>query len=158
MNPMKPKNEERPIQPGQSGPGTVDRVHDAANSLAEKAKDAASAMGDKAKDAASTVVRKAEDAASLVGHKADDATSAVGSGLKSLGSTIREHTPSTGALGDASAGVANTLDSAGRYLQDQGLKGIGEDVTNLIRRNPIPALLVGVGIGFLIARASTSRT
>ena len=29
--------------------------------------------------------------------------------------------------------------------------------TGIIRRNPIPALLVGVGLGFLIAR-STSRS
>ena len=82
---------------------------------------------------------------------------AVGSGLKSLGHTIRDHTPDSGMAGDASSAVANTLERTGRYLQEEGLEGIAEDVTNLIRRNPIPAMLVGVGAGFLLARAMTSR-
>jgi hypothetical protein len=34
---------------------------------------------------------------------------------------------------------------------------MGEDLTNLIRRNPLPAVLVGIGIGYLLARA-TSRS
>ena len=46
-------------------------------------------------------------------------------------------------------------ENTGRYLQEEGLKGIAEDVTNLIRRNPIPALLAGVGVGFLIGRITT---
>jgi uncharacterized protein YjbJ (UPF0337 family) len=29
---------------------------------------------------------------------------------------------------------------------------VGQDVTDLIRRYPLPALLVGVGVGFLLAR------
>jgi len=144
MNQSKTKNEERLNQPGQ---GTVDR-----------AKDAAAAVADKAKETASNVMHSAENAASYVGHRAEDATSAVGGGLKSLGSTIREHAPNSGMIGDASAGVAKTLESAGRYLQEEGLKGVADDVTNLIRRNPIPALLVAVGVGFLLARATTSRS
>jgi hypothetical protein len=48
--------------------------------------------------------------------------------------------------------VASALDSSGRYLEEQGLSGMAEDVTNLIRRNPIPAMLIGVGLGFLLAR------
>jgi uncharacterized membrane-anchored protein YhcB (DUF1043 family) len=31
-----------------------------------------------------------------------------------------------------------------------------DDLTNLIRRNPIPALFVGIGIGFLLARVTRS--
>jgi hypothetical protein len=38
---------------------------------------------------------------------------------------------------------------------------VGQDVTELIRRYPVPALLVGVGVGFLLAhllRATPSAT
>ena len=35
---------------------------------------------------------------------------------------------------------------------------IANDVTNLIKRNPIPALFVGIGVGFLLARACTPRS
>jgi hypothetical protein len=40
-------------------------------------------------------------------------------------------------------------------LEEQGLSGIAEDVTEVVRRNPIPALFIAAGIGFLLARATT---
>jgi hypothetical protein len=52
--------------------------------------------------------------------------------------------------------VASALDSTGHYLEEQGLSGMAEDLTNLIRRNPIPALLIGVGLGYLLARMTRS--
>jgi hypothetical protein len=52
--------------------------------------------------------------------------------------------------------MADTLERGGRYLEEEGLRGIGQDLTNVIRRNPIPALLLGIGIGFLIARSLRS--
>jgi hypothetical protein len=113
---------------------------------------------DQAKDTVSSVVQSAEDAAAYVGHKAEDATSAVGDGLKSLGNALRAHSPHDGVVVGASAAVANTLESTGRYLREEGLQGMHEQVTGLIRRHPIPALLVAVGAGFLIARATTSRS
>jgi hypothetical protein len=52
--------------------------------------------------------------------------------------------------------VAGALDSAGKYLQEEGVSGMAEDVTDMIRRHPIPALLVGIGIGYLLARVTGS--
>jgi len=72
--------------------------------------------------------------------------------MESLGDAIRSREPAQGMLHNAGEAVASQLECSGRYLEEQGLKGIGEDVTNLIRRNPIPALLIGVGIGVLLAR------
>jgi hypothetical protein len=118
-----------------------------------------SSFGDRARETASAVAHTAEDAASYVGQKAEDATGAVGEGLTFLGNTIRDYTPQSGMVGEASSAVANSLESTGRYLQEEGLHGIAEEVTKLVRRNPIAALLVGVGIGvgvgMLIGRATT---
>ena len=127
-----------------------------ASNVADKAKDAAADIGSKAKDVANTVVQKVGDAASFVGKQAEGAASAVGSGFKSLGGTIRENAPHSGMIGTATGAVADSLETSGRYLQEHGLSGIGDDVTNLIRRNPIPAILIGIGVGFILARA-TSR-
>lgn len=124
----------------------------------DKAKEIASAVVDKAKGAASSVAHTVGQAGSAVGEKANEATSAVGSGMKSLAGTIRENTPREGVLGTATSAMANTLESGGRYLQEEGLGGMAEDVTNLIRRNPIPAILVGIGIGFLLAKITTTRS
>jgi len=48
--------------------------------------------------------------------------------------------------------VAQTLESSGRYLQEQGLEGIGEDLSAVIRRHPLPSVLVGICLGFCMAR------
>ena len=143
---------------GQVATATAEGATDLVSSLGDKAKDAASSVAHTAEDAASYVGRKAEDAASYVGRKAEDATAAVGGRLDSLGHTIRANTPHGGVAGGASSAVANTLETSGRYLQEEGLKGIGKDVTNLIRRNPVPALLIGVGVGLLIGRIMTRRS
>jgi hypothetical protein len=48
------------------------------------------------------------------------------------------------------------LDSGGAYLQEHDLRGMADDMTNLIRRYPIQSLLVGIGVGFLLAKATRS--
>jgi len=125
---------------------------DAARTVGSQIRETAESFGEKAESAASTATEKAKGAASYVSDKAGQATEAVGCGMESLGGAIREHTPHSGMLGNASECVASKLESAGQYLEQEGLQGLGQDVTNLIRRNPIPALLVGVGLGFLMAR------
>jgi hypothetical protein len=124
----------------------------------DKARDVASSAADKAREIGSNVSHAAGEAASNIGQRAEDATSSVGGGMKSLASQVREHGPREGMLGSATSAVADSLERGGRYLQEEGLQGIGEDLTALIRRNPIPALLVGIGVGFLLARATSSRS
>jgi hypothetical protein len=77
--------------------------------------------------------------------------------MQSLAGSIRESAPHSGMMGSASTSVADSLERGGRYLQEEGLKGIADDVTDLVRKNPIPALLIGIGLGFILARA-TSRS
>jgi hypothetical protein len=84
--------------------------------------------------------------------KAEQATRKVGEGMQSLGGAIHEHEPDQGVLRNAGEAVAGKLERGGRYLETRGATGVAEDVTNLIRRNPIPALLIGVGVGLLVAR------
>jgi len=160
------------------GQNVKDKVKDVASTAYDKAKDAASTTADKAKDVASNVADRAGDLASQavnkasqmahnvgdkasqmahnVGDKANDATSSVGSGIKTMASSIREHAPSEGMMRSASESVADTLESSGRYLEEKGLSGVADDLTGLIRRNPIPAVLIGIGIGYLIASATRS--
>jgi len=134
---------------------TMDKARDVAGQAVDKAKDVASQAMDKARDAASTVGGMVHDTAKTVGHKADDLTSSAGSSIKNFGDTIREHAPQ-GMLGDAAKAVAGTTKQVGSYLEEEGLSGMFEDVTSLIKRNPIPAILVGVGLGVLIGRVMRS--
>lgn len=134
----------------------VDKAKDVLHDVKDKAQDTAHNLADKARDVASNVGQKVSDAASNVGHGADRAVQSAGSGMQSFADTVRDRGPQSGMFGSATSAVADTLDTAGEYLESHGLSGIAEDITNLVRRNPIPALLVGIGLGFLLARATRS--
>jgi hypothetical protein len=155
---MRQQGEER-LAPATFGPQEhKSKAEEAASGVVDKARSVAAAVGEKARDAASSVASTAGDIAGNVGDKAESATAAVGSGMKSLAGTIRDKSPHSGLVGSAASSVADTLESGGRYLQEHGLSGMGHDFTNLIRRNPLPAVLLSIGFGFLIARALTPRS
>jgi hypothetical protein len=59
-------------------------------------------------------------------------------------------------LGEATTTVAKGLEQGGRYLQKEGVTGMADDLSDMIRRNPIPAVLVGIGIGFMLAQLTRS--
>jgi len=134
----------------------ADRSKDAAHSAIDQASDFAARAADKASDIASRAADKASNLASAAGEKADNAASSVGSGLRSAADTVREKLPNEGMLGRATSSVADTLDSGGRYLEERGFSGVADDLTGLIKRNPIPAVLIALGVGFLLARSTRS--
>jgi len=136
----------------------ADRARETASGVVDRARDAASGVADRAREMASNVGDRARQAASSAGRGVEDATHRVGSGMESLAGTLRENVPHEGYLGSAASHVADSLESGGRYLREEGISGVADDLTGMIRRNPIPALLVGIGIGFLLARATSNRS
>ena len=49
--------------------------------------------------------------------------------------------------------VADQLESGGHYLSEHGFSDMTDDLSALIRQNPLPSLLVGFGVGFMIGMA-----
>jgi hypothetical protein len=131
---------------------------DKAKQFGDKAKDTAANVVEKTRDLAANIADKTKETAAALGNKAEDATRAIGQGMESLAGTVRHNLPQAGVIGSAASSVASGLESSGKYLEQEGLQGIGTDLLNLIKRNPIPALLVGIGLGFLMARATSSRS
>jgi len=160
--PIRNKDENRsggnpsPERTWEGGSSTTEKAKDLASSAAHTAGQTASGVAQKAKDMASSATSTASDLASNLGQRAEDASSAVASGMRSLAGTLRENLPHEGMVGSAGSAVADTLERGGRYLEQEGFSGMSEDLTNLIRRNPIPAVLIGIGVGFLIARSMRS--
>jgi len=126
---------------------TTNPKHDfgEANQFVNKAKETAADAMDKVKQTASTFGETA-------GKKAAEVSSSVAGGMRNLGEKIRENMPSEGYLGQASKSVADGLECGGKYLAQEGLSGLADDVGSAIKRNPLPAVLVGLGLGFLIGR------
>jgi ElaB/YqjD/DUF883 family membrane-anchored ribosome-binding protein len=147
-------------QAGQAGQdllhATGQKVQDAAHAVGQKAQDLVNTTGQKAQDMAHTAGQKAQDMAHTAGQKAEDATASFGKTLETAADKVRENTPNDGVFGRASEAVASTLEQSGRYLEEKNLTGMANDMTEMIRRNPIPAVLIGVGLGFLIGRTLRS--
>jgi len=125
----------------------------ATQNASKSAQETAGFVADKAKEVASTTADRAKDFGRSAADAADRATAKVGSGIETVADKLRDKGPHDGVMGNATSKVADTLERGGRYLQEEGLTGMADDLTGLIKRNPIPALLVGVGIGYLIAHA-----
>jgi ElaB/YqjD/DUF883 family membrane-anchored ribosome-binding protein len=134
------------------------KVGEGLSTAAEKAREAAGVVAEKARESVGALGQSAASMGSAAMSKADETVSAAGKGLEGWGEGVRSRTPNEGFLGSASETLASTLETSGKYLEDHGLSGIVEDVTETIRRNPVAAMFIGVGIGFLLAKALSPRS
>ena len=95
-----------------------------------------------------------ESLGSQFGHAAEAATTALGRQLQSM---AKEVAGKSGVLGVASTAVAAGLASSGRFLEGEGFQGVVKNVAESMKRNPIPFLLVGIGLGYLAGRSRKSN-
>ena len=104
---------------------------------------------EQAKQAASQATEKVSEAAAT-------AASTVAGGMRTAGQTIRERGPHEGMLGSATGAVADSLESGSRYLEEQGVSGLAQDLATFVSRNPLPAFCTGVFLGYVIGRMMRS--
>lgn len=131
----------------------LDQAKNEASTAADKAKEALGHVGSALSSTASAAGTALSNTASTVGQKADDAAAGVGTGLKSVASTIRDQGPQSGMLGQASSTVAGAIESTGQYLSDKQLSGMADDIGEMIKAHPFPAVCIALGVGFLLGRA-----
>jgi uncharacterized protein YjbJ (UPF0337 family) len=98
------------------------------------------------------VTTKAQELSSTAVNKANEAATVVGEKLESLANVIREKAPREGSVATAATTVVDGLESAGSYLREKKFDHLAKDVTELVRTYPVQSLLIGVGIGYLLAR------
>jgi ElaB/YqjD/DUF883 family membrane-anchored ribosome-binding protein len=97
-----------------------------------------------------------ESTASALGRsaasKADRARTRAASGLESAAQSVHAGTDQVASAGH-SAGDA--LSSSARYVRDNDVSSMMDDVLDLVRDNPGYALLGAAALGFLVGRAIT---
>lgn len=98
------------------------------------------------------------NAGSYLQNNAETLTDTISGGLKATARTIREKGPQDGRLGDATSAVAQTFSNFANYLDGHRVTDITADLSHLIGKNPLPALLVGIGLGVLLGHASRSKS
>jgi ElaB/YqjD/DUF883 family membrane-anchored ribosome-binding protein len=131
-NPNRPSGTERELD------RTAEKLHDTI---------------DAARDRAANLADQAQQSGTQVVDKVDAATTTVGEKLTDVAQTIRDKAPSSGRVADAADATADTLERTGNYLREQDLSDIRSDLEGLIRRHPFESLLVGLGVGYLLARS-----
>jgi len=136
----------------EAGKEVLGATREAGAEAIDKAKCAAADAVGKAKETVAAVGEMATQAASAVGQKANDLTSAAGHELRDFGESIGKKAPHEGLAGAASQAVAEGIKGGGRYIEEAKLSGMAEDVEQLVRTHPIPALLVCFGIGYCVGR------
>ena len=134
----------------------AEKAKEVAASVGDLAGKAATAVGAMASQAACDVGSMASHAACDVGKKADDLTVSAGIGIQGLGDRLSKSASQTGVLGSATQAVAKTVKDGGEYLEGAKFSGMAEDVAELIKKNPIPAVFIGIGLGWFAARALRS--
>ena len=139
------------------GPGSP-RERGAMNQVKEKVGEWSDAAVEKTKELveegktlAQRAKESAKDWAHTAGEKVDSARAAVGGGLESFGGSLREKGSS------ASATVGNKLEAAGAYLREHDFGGMADSMKDVVRRHPVQSVFVGIGLGFILARATTRR-
>jgi hypothetical protein len=99
-----------------------------------------------------TLTTQAQELGATAASKASEAVTVVGDQMGSLATVLRDHAPHQGAIASAATTVAGGLESASAYLHDKDYATLATDLTALIRRYPLQALLAGVGLGYVLAR------
>jgi uncharacterized protein YjbJ (UPF0337 family) len=109
-------------------------------------------FSDKTSGAVASITAKAQEFGATAGGKANDAATVVGEKIGSLAHVIRENAPHDGAVATAATAVVDGLESASTYLREKKFDHLAKDVTDLVRTYPVQSLLIGIGLGYLLAR------
>ena len=103
-----------------------------------------------AKETGKSMLAHAEHLADTVKDKANAAVVGVGEKVSGMAESLREHSPAS--LAPYTEKAAASLEQAGSYLKRGTIGGIVDDLSEIIRRHPVPAMLTGVALGFMLAR------
>jgi len=109
-------------------------------------------FGDKTAGTVANMTAKAQAFGATAGNKANEAATVVGEKIGSLAGVIRENAPHDGAVATAATAVVDGLESASSYLREKKFDHLAKDVTDLVRTYPVQSLLIGIGLGYLLAR------
>jgi len=121
-------------------------IKERADNLGQTVRDQAGKVADKAKDATANVVGAVRDTFQDATKSASEMASKAADQVRG---TAKEW---MGNAEDAAKNAAKTVQHVASDAADK-VGDLGEDLTHIIQRNPIPSVLAAMGIGFLAAVA-----
>jgi hypothetical protein len=126
----------------------ADHVNDSSSvdRLATRAHGAVDTMHDKAQ----RMARNAEETL-------EGASATLSEGLSTAAGRPRAGASGDGMMGSAAGSVADRLEVAATFLREHNFRSMFSDAGGLVRRRPIQASIVGLGLGYLLGRALSPR-
>lgn len=139
-------------------PGGQDMAEEAAR-RAEEARGRAQTTASKVAGEAHEVIGRAnaqinpmQGQGGQVNERLNQSLRAASRQMGDLAKQLRQRAPA-GQAAEVAHVAASALDQGAGYLQHADAQSIQDDLERLIRQNPLQALAVGVGLGFLLGRA-----
>lgn len=115
-------------------------------------------VGDKIADAASKVKERASEFGRSAAQKVDESRGGTAATLKSGADSLRSGAQNSGqAISDVANQTAEKIESTANYIRDHDFRAMLGDIEQVVRRNPTPALIGAVGLGFLLGAALRRR-
>jgi hypothetical protein len=141
MNDYNNPNSETPYGQPEGGSATAARMK-----LSEKAAE----VKEKVADFGRKTVDNIDESRKSTAGALDQTAAKLHSGVDQISGAA--HTAAD-RLSGVAHGTADKLKSAGDYIRETDLKGMGEDLTDIVKRYPGPALAAAAVLGFIVARS-----
>jgi hypothetical protein len=120
----------------------------------------ASELGDQLSNFVSTARDKASDLGRTTADKIDDNREAAAGGLAAAASALHEKAdalPGGEKVASIAHSAADKLGGTADYVREHDVNSMVADLERLVKANPGPALVAAAVLGFLVARAFSSR-
>jgi hypothetical protein len=112
-------------------------------------------------DATSQIKATVADLGHSAAQKIDDQRGAAASGIASAASSLHGRAEDLAGGGQRAAsfahGAADKLNLTADYIRGHDVNAMLEDVKALVKKNPVPALVGAAALGFVLAKAFSSR-
>ncbi|MDP8988679.1 MAG: hypothetical protein M3N41_01190 [Acidobacteriota bacterium] len=121
------------------------QMSDQASEIAKQAKDALT-------DTAKTVKDKTQEFGRAAVNKLEENRVSAAGALHSAATSLHENASKLPNGPDLAHSAAEKVDAVSGYLQGHDTKQMMADVEAMVKKNPMPSLLIAGGLGFLIGR------
>ena len=123
------------------------------NQLADQASDMAKRAKDSVSDTAKTVKDKAQEFGRTAVNKIEENRVSAAGALHDAATGLHDNAGKLPNGPDLAHSAAEKVDAVAGYLQGHDTKQMMADVETIVKKNPVPSLLIAGAVGFLIGRA-----
>ena len=121
--------------------------------LADQASDIARRAKDSMSDTARTVKEKTQEFGRTAANKIEENRVSAAGALHDAASSMHDNAAKLPNGPDLANAAADKVDAVAGYLQGHDTKQMMADVETIVKKNPVPSLLIAGAVGFLIGRA-----